>query len=88
MLSGSELKITFKKQSQNKEEWSAKGTITKVGVNDEVCVELAHNVKDTPPSGKGYTIEFVWKHTAVKRIKKGIKKFWEDEKSISSYLYF
>ncbi|KAL4460510.1 hypothetical protein ABPG74_000261 [Tetrahymena malaccensis] len=87
LLSGSELKITYKKNKKD-EEWSAKGTITKVGNNDEVFVELSHNVKDTPPSGKGYTIEFVWKHTAVKRIKKGIKKFWQDEKCISSFLYF
>lgn len=36
----------------------------------------------------GYTVEFVWKSTSYVRMKAGLRRFWHEEKSISSYLYY
>ncbi len=44
---------------------------------------------DPPPQvTTGYTVEFVWRQTSYVRMKKGLKRFWKDETSISSYLYY
>lgn len=53
-----------------------------------MCLELGGS--ESPPIHitSGYTVEFVWKSTSFARMKGGLKRFWHEEKSISSYLYY
>lgn len=54
---------------------------------EEVCLEvLSHD--PPPPVQTGYTVEFVWKNTVYTRMRTGLKRFWKDNTSISSYLYY
>jgi len=82
-LPGNELRLSLKSPS-----WSSKGHVIKITANEEVCLELSGS--DPPPINvtTGYTVEFVWKSTSFVRMKTGLKRFWHDEKSISSYLYY
>lgn len=54
--------------------------------NEEVCLELVNT--NPPPVDSGYKVEFVWKSTSYNRMKKGLRRFSKDEKSISGYLYY
>lgn len=55
-------------------------------LDEEVCLELFSSA--TPPqSDYPYKVEFVWKPTSYHRMKKGLKKFENENTSISSYLY-
>ena len=49
-------------------------------------MELFSNVAP-PEVDYPYKVEFVWKPTSYQRMKKGLRKFENEEKSISSYLY-
>lgn len=40
-----------------------------------------------PPVDSGYKVEFVWKSTTYNRMKKGLRRFSKEEKSITGYLY-
>jgi regulator of nonsense transcripts 1 len=65
--------------------------VTRIDNNEEICLDMYR--KDTPPgtvsnTGSGFTVEFVWKSTTFIRMKNGLKRFWRDEESISSYLYY
>ena len=40
-----------------------------------------------PEADYPYKVEFVWKPTSYQRMKKGLRKFENEETSISSYLY-
>jgi len=57
-------------------------------LDEEVCLELRN--QNPPPSNilTGYTVELVWKSTSYKRMDHGLKQFWTNSNSISSYLYF
>jgi regulator of nonsense transcripts 1 len=50
-------------------------------------LEIAN--KDAPTEiTKGYTIEFVWKSTTYARMKEGLRRFSNEQTSISNFLYF
>lgn len=54
--------------------------------DDKILLEI---VAKEPPNEitKGYVIEFVWKSTTYSRMKDGLKRFWQNQESISNYLY-
>lgn len=101
MLPGNELKISLKSHNWSSKGHVIKITASKIKIkiniltaflskkiDEEVCLEL--NSSEPPPTSitSDYTVEFVWKSTSFTRMKMGLKKFYTDEKSISSYLYF
>jgi len=67
--------------------WQSRGHVIKITSNEEICLEL-ESKKPPPPVSAGYMVEFVWRSTSFARMKVGLKKFWKDEESISSYLYY
>ena len=66
--------------------WQSKGMVTMITESEEIVLELKE--KKVPKHlTENYTIEFVWHSTSYNRMKTGLKRFVDDEKSISNYLY-
>lgn len=82
LLPGNELKLSLK---TDKYDWSSKGIVVKVMGNEEVCLELTNN--NPPPVESGYKVQFIWKSTTFNRMKKGLRRFSKEQKSITGYLY-
>ena len=84
LLPGNELRLSI---NHSGFKWTSLGHVVKITSNEEICLELSSSIPP-PTVNTGYTVEFVWKSTSYERMKKGLKTFWKDEESISSYLYY
>jgi len=77
MIPGDELRIIHK--ADGIEKLKMKGNIIKIGVNDEIYLEIKGNFKVPTDPEIRYTIEFVWKSTAYDRMKTALRVFLKDE---------
>lgn len=92
-LVGDEIKIKCVRQDDYHVTWQAEGYVVKIAHSsqenaDEIAVELKSEVSIPEESWKRFAIEFVWKPTSYNRMKKALKIFVNDAKSISSYLFY
>lgn len=71
--------------------WESKGTvINNILNNDEICLEVNKNsVKDDIlETQNGYRVELINQSISYKRMERGVKRFVNNEMSISSHLYY
>ena len=71
--------------------WESKGTvINNILNNDEICLEVNKNSvkEDILKSESGYRVELINQSISYKRMERGVKRFINNEMSISSHLYY
>lgn len=83
LVVGDELAL---KHSGGDEEWVGVGNVVKIGVADEITLELRGTGVPVDHTS-GFSVDFVWKSVSFDRMQKAMKTFAVDEYSVTGYLY-
>ena len=83
LVVGDELAL---KHSGGDEEWIGVGNVVKIGVADEITLELRGTGVPVDHTS-GFSVDFVWKSVSFDRMQKAMKTFAVDEYSVTGYLY-
>ena len=83
LVVGDELQL---KHSGGDEEWIGAGNVVKLGVADEITLELRGTGVPVDHTS-GFSVDFVWKSVSFDRMQKAMKTFAVDEYSVTGYLY-
>ena len=83
LVVGDELAL---KHSGGDEEWMGVGNVVKIGVADEITLELRGTGVPVDQT-TGFSVDFVWKSVSFDRMQKAMKTFAVDEYSVTGYLY-
>lgn len=76
------MKISHK----NIAKWEIKGTI--ISQSEEICLEIKNKLSnEVVQKSEGFKVELLSKPTSYIRMEQGVKRFFRNELSISSYLY-
>lgn len=93
LVPGDELRLRLKSGAYtgpgcNEEGWSCVGHVSKIGVNEEIALELRGPQSQGPwDVNHPFSVEFVWKSTSFDRMQTAMRTFAVDDTSVSGYLY-
>eukprot|EP00658_Telonema_sp_P-2_P026925 TRINITY_DN2090_c0_g1_i4.p1 TRINITY_DN2090_c0_g1~~TRINITY_DN2090_c0_g1_i4.p1 ORF type:complete len:812 (-),score=172.65 TRINITY_DN2090_c0_g1_i4:150-2585(-) len=85
LVPGDELRLRYPGDSY-RPAWESLGHVTKLNLNDEVCLELRDRRCPTEVN-HGFVVDFVWKSTSFDRMQEAMRTFATQETSVSGYLY-
>jgi regulator of nonsense transcripts 1 len=85
LVVGDELSLKY--VGGERDEWVGLGNVVKIGLGDEVTLELRQAGVAPVDQTTGFCVDFVWKSISFDRMQKAMKTFAIDEYSVTGYLY-
>ena len=85
LVVGDELSLKY--VGGERDEWVGLGSVVKIGLMDEITLELRNAAGAPVDQTTGFCVDFVWKSISFDRMQKAMKTFAIDEYSVTGYLY-
>lgn len=83
---GDELQLKYGGDGGNKP-WTSTGHVLKIGLDDELCLELVSAAGAPFNQTYGFQVATVWKSVSFDRMQQALKAFAIDEFSVTGYIY-
>ena len=85
LVVGDELSLKY--VGGERDEWVGAGNVAKIGLMDEITLELRSAAGAPVEQTTGFCVDFLWKSVSFDRMQKAMKSFAIDEYSVTGYLY-